>query len=46
MGAQRAYELGIVSEVVEPDRLHGTAQALAATKRALWGSQEELGARR
>jgi enoyl-CoA hydratase/carnithine racemase len=50
--AERARELGILSEVVEPDRLRATAQelgeriarnsptALARTKRALWGALE------
>jgi enoyl-CoA hydratase len=53
MSAQRAYELGMISEVVDPpDRLREAAQelaekiahnspaAMAATKRALWGSLE------
>ena len=52
VGAQRAYELGICSEVVEPGRLRDAAQELgeiiatnppwllAATKRALWGALE------
>ena len=52
MSAQRAFELGICSDVVEPDRLNAAAQelaekialnspaALAATKRALWGALE------
>jgi enoyl-CoA hydratase len=52
MSARRAYELGICSDVVEPDQLRDTAQALAekialnspaamaATKRALWGALE------
>jgi enoyl-CoA hydratase len=53
MSAQRAYELGMVSEVVDPpERLREAAQelaekiahnspaAMAATKRALWGSLE------
>jgi enoyl-CoA hydratase/carnithine racemase len=52
MSAERAYELGIASEVVEPDALRGRAQELAeliaqrppallrATKRALWGALE------
>jgi enoyl-CoA hydratase/carnithine racemase len=53
MPAQRAYQLGMVSEVVEPpEQLQAAAQALAeriarnspaamaATKRALWGSLE------
>jgi enoyl-CoA hydratase/carnithine racemase len=53
MTAQRAYELGMVSEVIDPpDRLREAAQelaekiarnspaAMAATKRALWGSLE------
>lgn len=50
--AERAHELGICSEVVEPDELRDRAQALAeliaqhppallrATKRALWGALE------
>lgn len=50
--ADRARELGILSEVVEPERLHEAAQdlaekiarnsptAMAHTKRALWGSLE------
>ena len=50
--AERAYELGIGSEVVDPDALRDRAQALAeliarrppellrATKRALWGALE------
>jgi enoyl-CoA hydratase/carnithine racemase len=53
LGAQRAFELGICSEVVEPDQLRHAAQslaekiaknspaAMAATKRALWGALEE-----
>jgi enoyl-CoA hydratase len=52
ISAARALELGLVSEVVEPDRLRETAQqlgervashppaALAAAKRALWGAFE------
>jgi Enoyl-CoA hydratase/carnithine racemase len=52
LSASRAYELGILSQVVEPDRLRDEAQALAekiaqnspaamrATKRALWGALE------
>ncbi len=53
MSAQRAYELGMISEVVDPpERLRDAAQelaekiarnspaAMAATKRALWGSLE------
>ena len=52
IGARRAHELGICSEVVEPDRLRDAAQdlaekiatnppwLLAATKRALWGALE------
>jgi enoyl-CoA hydratase/carnithine racemase len=52
MNAQRAFELGICSDVVEPDNLRAAAQALAekialnspaamaATKRALWGALE------
>lgn len=50
--AQRAYELGIVSQIVEPERLREEAQllaekiaknspaAMAATKRVLWGALE------
>jgi len=50
--AQRAYELGICSEVVVADRLRDRAQELAeriaerppevleASKRALWGALE------
>ena len=52
MTAQRAYELGMVSQLVPPDQLRDAAQelgekiarnspaALAATKRALWGALE------
>ena len=52
ISAQRAYELGMVDQVVEPDRLQDEAQALAekiarnspaamrATKQALWGALE------
>lgn len=52
MSAARAYELGLVGEVVQPEQLHEAAQelaekiarnspaALAATKRALWGALE------
>jgi enoyl-CoA hydratase len=52
MTAQRAYALGICSQVVPPEQLHAEAQALAekiaqnspaamaATKRALWGALE------
>lgn len=52
MTAQRAHQLGIVGEVVEPDRLLAAATdlaakvarnspaAMAATKRALWGALE------
>jgi enoyl-CoA hydratase len=52
LGAQRAYELGLVSEVVDPDELRSHAQRLAelvakndpaqlrAAKRALWGALE------
>ncbi len=52
MGAERALQLGLVSEVVAPDHLLPTAQALAEkiaqnspaamehTKRALWGALE------
>jgi enoyl-CoA hydratase/carnithine racemase len=52
MSAERAYELGMVSEVVPPERLRDAAQELAekiarnspaalrATKRALWGALE------
>jgi enoyl-CoA hydratase len=54
MSAHRAYELGICSEVVDPERLEGVAQALgeliaqnspaalAHTKRALWGALERV----
>jgi len=50
--AERARQLGILSEVVDPDRLRDRAQelgetigrnspaAMAATKRALWGALE------
>jgi enoyl-CoA hydratase/carnithine racemase len=53
MTAARAYELGMVSEVVDPDRLREAARsvaekiarnsptALARTKRALWGALEQ-----
>ena len=53
MTAARAYELGMVSEVVEPDDLRSSAAdlagkiarnsptALARTKRALWGALEQ-----
>jgi enoyl-CoA hydratase len=52
MSAERAYELGMVSQLVEPERLRDAAQglaetiarnspaAMAATKRALWGALE------
>jgi enoyl-CoA hydratase/carnithine racemase len=52
ISAERAFELGICSEVVEPDQLRRRAQSLAeliaqqppallrATKRALWGALE------
>jgi enoyl-CoA hydratase/carnithine racemase len=52
ISAERACELGICSEVVEPDQLRDRAQALGeliaqqppallrATKRALWGALE------
>ncbi len=52
LGAARAHQLGIVSEVVDPPMLHDRAQALgetiaeqspeilAAIKRALWGALE------
>jgi enoyl-CoA hydratase len=53
MNAQRAYELGMISQIVDPpERLREAAQelaekiaqnspaAMAATKRALWGSLE------
>ena len=52
MPAQRAYELGMVSQLVPPDQLREAAQelaekiarnspaAMAATKRALWGALE------
>lgn len=57
MSAHRAYELGIVSDVVAPERLHDAAQELAekiarndpeqlaATKRALWATLEQVGGR-
>jgi enoyl-CoA hydratase/carnithine racemase len=53
MSAERALSIGLVSQVVEPDQLVATAQALAeqiasnspaamaATKRALWGAFEQ-----
>lgn len=52
MDVQRAYELGMVGEIVEPERLRDAAQELAekiasnspaairATKKALWGGFE------
>ena len=52
MTAQRAYQLGMVSQLVPPDQLRDAAQklaekiarnspaAMAATKRALWGALE------
>ncbi|MGH8986562.1 MAG: enoyl-CoA hydratase/isomerase family protein [Acidimicrobiia bacterium] len=52
LSAARAYELGMISQIVPPDRLREEAQALAekiarnspaamrATKRALWGALE------
>jgi enoyl-CoA hydratase/carnithine racemase len=52
MSAQRAYDLGMVSQLVEPSQLRDAAQelaekiarnspaAMAATKRALWGALE------
>jgi enoyl-CoA hydratase/carnithine racemase len=52
LSARRAYQLGIVSQVVDPGRLHDAAAelaekvarnspaAMAATKRALWGALE------
>ena len=52
MSAERAYQLGMVSQLVEPERLRDAAQelgeliarnspvAMAATKRALWGALE------
>jgi enoyl-CoA hydratase/carnithine racemase len=52
MSAQRAYELGMVSQLVAPEDLRKAAQeladkiarnspaAMAATKRALWGALE------
>jgi len=52
ISAARAYELGIVSQVVDPDRLRAEAQALgekialndpdalASVKRALWNALE------
>jgi len=54
LSAARAYELGICSEVVEPDALDASAQrlgeliarsspeVLARTKRALWGALERV----
>jgi enoyl-CoA hydratase/carnithine racemase len=54
LSAARAYELGICSEVVEPDALEASAQrlgeliartspeVLARTKRALWGALERV----
>lgn len=53
LSAQRAYQLGICSQVVEPELLRDAAQeladkiarnspaAMAATKRALWGAFEQ-----
>ncbi len=53
MTAERALQLGMISEIVEPGELEGAAQALAekiaanspaamaATKRALWGAFEQ-----
>ncbi|MCU1484305.1 MAG: echA8 4 [Actinomycetia bacterium] len=53
ISAERAFELGICSEVVEPDQLRDRAQALGeliaqrdpallrATKRALWAALEQ-----
>jgi len=53
ISAERAYELGMVDQVVEPDRLQDEAQALAekiarnspsalmATKRAVWNALEK-----
>jgi enoyl-CoA hydratase/carnithine racemase len=52
LSAQRAYDIGLVQELVEPDQLLGTAQELAAriaaqppigvqtTMRAIWYAQE------
>jgi enoyl-CoA hydratase/carnithine racemase len=52
ISAQRAYELGLVSEIAEPDRLQDAAQELAeliarnspsalmATKHAIWNARE------
>jgi len=52
MSAQRAYDLGMVSQLVAPEELRAAAQelaekvarnspaAMAATKRALWGALE------
>lgn len=52
LSARRAYELGILSQVVEPEQLRAEAMALAekiaqnspaamrATKKALWGALE------
>jgi enoyl-CoA hydratase/carnithine racemase len=54
LSAARAYELGICSEIVAPDALEASAQrlgeliarnspeALARTKRALWGALERV----
>jgi enoyl-CoA hydratase/carnithine racemase len=55
LSAQRAYELGICSQLVAPDDLEAQAQvlgeliarnspaALEHTKRALWRALEEVG---
>jgi enoyl-CoA hydratase/carnithine racemase len=52
MSAERAYQLGMVSQLVAPDELRATAQSLAETvasnspavlasdKRALWNAFE------
>jgi enoyl-CoA hydratase len=52
MSAERAYQLGMVSQLIEPERFTETVQelaetiarnspvAMAATKRALWGALE------
>jgi enoyl-CoA hydratase/carnithine racemase len=52
LSAQRAYDIGLVQELAEPDQLLGTAQELAAriaaqppigvqtTMRAIWYAQE------
>jgi enoyl-CoA hydratase len=57
LSAQRAYELGIVGQVVAPERLRTEAQAvaeriadtpapaLAAMKRSMWAALEQVGGR-